>query len=80
MEIKFNAQTTVICLFVRYIFSTRGKFKHFAMEVEGECPFCNKEEETTNHTFMNCDLASNVWSTIDCYFLIPINMNLHIAD
>lgn len=81
MEIKFTTQIKLfVWQVVCYIFPTRGKLRDFAMEVEGECPYLNKEKATMNYIFMNFDLAFNVWSTIDCYCLIPINMNLHIAD
>lgn len=50
------------------------------MDIEGDCSFCNKKEETIDHIFINCDLAYNIWSIINYYGLIPINMNLQTID
>lgn len=39
------------------------------MDSEDDFPFCDKEEEIINHTFVNCDLAFHVWSTKEAFGL-----------
>lgn len=34
------------------------------MNINSECPVCNKEGKTIDHIIINCDLAFNVWVTI----------------
>lgn len=36
--------------------------KSIVMHGVGECPFCNRKEETINHLFVNCDLIFTIWS------------------
>lgn len=50
------------------------------MNINGECQLSNKVEENIDHIFVNCDLAFDVWSTIDTHCAIPINSNSTIID
>lgn len=55
--------------------STRGKLKQLIMNINEDCPFCHKVEETIDHVFITYDLAINVWCTIESYCLTPNNSN-----
>lgn len=50
------------------------------MDIPGDCPFRNKVLETTNHIFVTCDFAYNIWTIISQQCLSPINMNENIIE
>lgn len=58
----------------------RGKLRHFGMNINGDCLFCYKVEETIGHISITCDLAINVWCTTENYCQTPININQSIID
>lgn len=64
MEIKSKDQIVAICLEVG---SGYPPHRYFRMNIDGECHLYNKTEETINCIFIDCDLASNIWSTIDTH-------------
>lgn len=59
---------------------SRGKLRDISMNIECDCPFYDKTEETINHMFINCELLYNIWSTINYYCPNLTSMNLHIID
>lgn len=46
---------------------TRRKFRHIGIDMDGACQFCNKKEESIDYIFRTCDLASNLWFTINIH-------------
>lgn len=50
------------------------------VNIDGECPFCQKEEEDINHLFEIYDLTSGTSSTIKFSCLDPKNKDLQIID
>lgn len=50
------------------------------MKINSDCPLCNKTEENIDHIFINCDVAVNVWTTIDSHCPNPLNSIVPIID
>ena len=45
------------------------------------CALCNRVEESANHLFLHCHVASAVWLKLrwwlDYYFILPLNLFIH---
>lgn len=65
---------------VHNILLIRDKVRYYGTDIIGKCPFCNNESKTIDHIFVNCDLAYNIWYTINYYCPNPINKNLNNID
>lgn len=65
---------------IRNLLLTRDNLRSFGMDITGDCPFRNKELETTNHLFITCDSTHHFWSTISQLCPSPIAMNDNIID
>lgn len=50
------------------------------MSINGDCSFCLKAKENIDHISKKCELAANVWYTIDKNCPNPINTNMGIVD
>lgn len=59
---------------------TREELRYYGMNIIDDCPFCNSENESIDHIFLNFDFAYNDWFIIKNYCPIPINVNLGIID
>lgn len=65
--------------FLREILHTGNKIKRLGINIDGNCPFCNKGDETLNHLFSTYELALNVWSITETNCPISINSSLYIT-
>lgn len=50
------------------------------MNENGECPFCQNEDEGINHLLKSSNFSSTVCSTITLNYSDPNNNNLQITD
>lgn len=63
----------------RNMLLTRNKLNHIATDIDGECPFYNKEEENINRIFQTCDILSNIWSAIN-YIVLTLIICIFILE
>lgn len=50
------------------------------MSIDREYPFCNKEDQNTDHLLKPCDLTSTTWSDINIHCPNPNKTNVHLID
>lgn len=50
------------------------------MNINADSPLRNISEENLEHLYINSDMASSVWNTIDFYSPNPLNSNVPIID
>lgn len=65
---------------------TRDKLRQFGMDITGDCQFYYKVEEGIDYIFIICDLAINMWCTIEVTFRLQLTLirvlviGLHVFD
>lgn len=42
----------------------RDKLRKIGINVNGECPFCQKDNDDINHLFNHCEVTKHIWNTI----------------
>lgn len=52
---------------LRNMLPTGDKLRKLRMNIDGDCPFCNKVEENIDHIFSTHGLANIVWCIIENY-------------
>lgn len=62
----------------REMFFTKGKLRQLGININSECPSCNKVEGNIDHIFINFTIALNVWVTINTHNPTPITNNTTI--
>ncbi|XP_026396540.1 uncharacterized protein LOC113291193 [Papaver somniferum] len=69
-ELQIEEDTT--CNFDKFLWKKEIPYKHRGTDIPNTvCSLCNKEDETTDHIFIRCDLAKEVWE----YFVKACNVN-----
>lgn len=48
--------------------------KNIGINIDCDCPICHKDEENIVHLFKDCDLAYNVWTTININCPNPLQL------
>lgn len=54
---------------------TKENFRNLGMNISGDSLFCYRVEENIDHLFITCDLAINLWCTVENYCTNPNNTN-----
>lgn len=63
---------------VCHILLITDNLRCFGMDIDAECPFYDKDVETTNHIFLSCDLTLNFWFIIDTCRPTPIDTDISV--
>lgn len=56
----------------RDILPIRDKLTHLGMSINGDYPFCFKEEENIDYIFKNYNFIVNIWNTFENNFSLKL--------
>lgn len=59
---------------------TRNKFTKIGININGECLFCNEEDEGINHLFSHREMAKAIWTNLNTYCHFPCTYDIPFVE